>query len=323
MFYGRLIERVRALPGVETAALAQFALLTGGAEEHSDWHTRPDGPSIRASLNTVDAGYFETLHIPLVAGRGIDNTDGVGAPAAIVVNQTFARLLWPGENPIGNVVLHDGQRFEVVGVTRDGTYTQFGEQQKAFAFLSASQRYLPSQVLHVRVRPEAEVADVVAAIRTEVATLDPDLAVERAARLPTAVDLMLFPQQFAASLIGAFGALGLVLAGIGVFGVLSHNVAQRSRELGIRMVLGANAHSLLRRVLTRGVLLAAAGGAVGLAIAAALTPFLGGLLLGLSPLDPITFTSVPLVLTAVAILASYVPARRALRVDPMEALRQE
>lgn len=322
-FYAQLTERVRALPGVDAAALAQLAMLTGESEGHGNWRARPDEPSIHASLNTVDAAYFDALRVPLAAGRGIDETDVAGAPAAIVINQTLARQLWPDEHPIGRFVLWGDDPYEVVGVARDGKYASFGEPLRAFVFLSAAQRYMSKQVLHVRTRPGANAAAVITAIRNEVAALDADVAVERAMPLPTAVDFMLFPQRFAAWLIGVFGALGLALAGIGVYGVLAHNVAQRSRELGIRVALGADARSLLRIVMARGAVLGAAGGAIGLAGAAILTRFLGGLLHGVSPLDPITFMGVPLVLAAVALVASYVPARRVLRVDPMSALRQE
>lgn len=321
-FYAELIRRVRALPGVDVAALARLALLTGESQGRN-WHARRDGPPVNASLNTVDAGYFETLRIPLVVGRGIDEIDVRGAPNAIVINQTFARRLWPDENPIGKVVLNDDDRYEVVGVTRDGKYADFGEERKAFAFLSAAQRYSSKQVLHVRVRAGTPAAEVMAAIRNEVTALDANVALERATPLPAAVGLMLFPQRFAASLIAVFGVIGLVLGGIGVFGLLAQNVAQRSRELGIRMALGADTRSVLRLVLRQAAWIAVAGAAAGLTAAAALTRFLGGLLHGLSPLDPITFTSVPLVLGVVALMASYVPTRRALRVDPMDVLRQE
>jgi hypothetical protein len=278
---------------------------------------------MHAGVNTVDASYFETMRMRLIAGRGVDQRDVAGATPVIVINQTFANRLWPGENPIGRVVMRGDNRYEVIGVTRDGKYVTFGEEPTAFAFFSSAQRYASQQVLHVRTRPGVNVADMIAALRNEAAALNADVALERALPLPAAVGFSLFPQRFAAYLIGVFGLLGLVLAGIGIYGVLSHNVALRSREFGIRVALGAGARDVLGLVLGRGVLLAAIGAALGLATAAAITRFLQGFLYGISPLDPLTFVGVPLILGTVALLASYLPARRAVRVDPMVALRQE
>jgi len=322
-FYARLIERVQALPGVETAALAQLALLTGDSEGRTGWRPDPDTQPLRASVNAVDGSYFETLRVPLIAGRGIADRDIAGARPVLVVNQTFAERLWPGQNPIGREVLYQDTRYEVVGVSRDGKYALFGEEPTSFVFLSLGQRYASRQVLHIRTREGIEPTDVIQALRQEVAALDRDVAVERAIPLTAAVGSSLFPQRFAATLIGTFGVLGLVLAGLGVYGVLAHSVAQRTRELGIRVALGARSRDVLRLVLGRGALLAAAGTTAGLAVAAVVTRFLQGLLYGVSPLDPATFVGAAVVLGTVALLASYLPARRALCLDPTETLRQE
>jgi predicted permease len=322
-FYAQLIERVRALPAVESASLAGVALLTGGGEGVCGWGARADAESICVGLNTVGAAYFETLRIPLIAGRGFDARDVAGAPRVMVVNQTFANQLWPKTNPIGREVIQGADRYIVVGLTRDGTYVSFGEDPRAFIFLPAEQRYTASRVLHVRTRPGVPAGEMIAALRREVAALDADVALELAMPLPVAVDFMLFPQRFAAYLIGSFGAIGLILAGIGVYGVLTSNVAQRARELGIRIALGADTRRLLTLVVGQSALLATIGAVFGLISAAAVARLLRGFLFGISPLDPITFAAVPVLLGLVALFASYHPARRALTIDPMETLRQE
>jgi ABC-type antimicrobial peptide transport system permease subunit len=211
----------------------------------------------------------------------------------------------------------------VIGVTRNGTYVSFGEEPRAFAFLSVSQRYTPVQKLHVHTRAGVQAADMIAALRNEVASLDPDVALERPMPMSAAIGFMLFPQRFAAFVVGAFGLVGLCLAGVGVYGVLSQYVLQRWRELGIRVALGADTRKLLRLVLGRGAFLAVVGCAAGLLLASALTRLLQGFLYGINPLDPVTFAAVPVLLAAVALLATWFPARRALSVDPMQALRQE
>jgi predicted permease len=322
-FYTQLLDRVHALPGVESAAIAQVAMLTGESEVFGAWRAEPDGEAVAAGQNVVDGAYFETLRLDVVAGRGIAGTDVAGAPAVIVVNESFARRLWPGANPIGNVVLRADQPHEVVGVVRDGAFVEFGEAPSPFAFLASAQRYSPRQVLHVRMRPGQVPADLIAAIRAEVAALDADVAVEAAMPLSDAIGALLFPQRFAAILIGLFGLLGMLLAGIGVYGVLSHNVAQRTREFGIRIALGADTRMLLAMVLRRGAILAIAGAAAGLVVAALLTRFISSLLHGVSPLDAPAFVGVPILLCAIALIASYLPARRTLGVDPVDALRRE
>lgn len=322
-FYARYLEGVRALPAVESAALAEIALLTGESSVFSGWRLQLEGDELGAGQNVVDEHYFETLRVDLVAGRGIDSRDVAGAPGAVVVNEAFARRMWPGLDPVGRTVLRGSAPHQVVGVVRDGAYVEFGEAMQPFAFLAAAQRYSPRQVLHARLRPGASVAEVLHDLRTQVAALDADVAVEQAMPLSSAIAVLLFPQRFAAVVIGLFGLLGLFVAAIGVYGVLAHHVAQRTREFGIRIALGADAGRLLRMVLRRGAVLAVAGCAVGLVIAALVTRFIRGFLHGVDPLDAAAFAGVPLLLCAVALLASSLPARRALRADPIAALRRE
>jgi predicted permease len=321
-FYRQLTERVRALPGVQSAGLTDLALLAGSSHGE-DVETVSPGEAeprrLNLSMAVVDPGYFPTLRIPIVAGRAFTDADGPGSPHVVVVNQTLAGRLWPGENPLGKRLRKGPEEWEVVGVARDGKYVSVSEEPRAFAFFPFAQAYTPRMLLHVR----GGEAGLHEQIRREVRALDPNVAVENEAALSSVVGLTLLPQRVAAILVGVLGVLGLALAGIGVYGVLAYQVAQRTREFGIRLALGASARDVMRLVVGRGALLAAGGAAVGLLMAAGITRFLRGFLFGVSPLDPLTFAGVAATLAAVALLASYLPARRAVRVDPMQALRAD
>lgn len=323
LFYDRLVEQAGALPGVESVALAGLAMMTGESSTFGGWRLHPDSPGVSAAANRVDGRYFETMGIEVIAGRGIEPTDVEGAPEVIVVNESFARRFWPDESPIGKTILQSEVSHEVVGLTRDGSYAEFGTTTPPFIFLSSHQRYGAWQTLHLRTRPGAEPAELIARVRALVAAMDPDVAVVQAMPLTSAMAALLFPQRFAAALIGVFGLLGLFLAATGVYGVLAHHVVQRTREFGVRIALGAEPGGLLGMVLGRGALLTGIGAVVGLALAAAVTRLMASLLLGISPWDPVAFVGVPLVLAVVALVASGLPARRILRLDPIEALRQE
>jgi predicted permease len=321
-FYRQITERVRALPGVESAGLTDLALLAGSSHGEDVEAVIPGAAEprrVNVSMAVVDAGYFPTLRIPLAMGRAFTDADRPGSPRVVVVNQRLAGQLWPGENPLGKRLRKGSEEWEVVGVARDGKYVSVSEEPRAFAFFPFAQSYTPRMVLHVR----GDVAGLHELIRREVRALDPDVAVENQTALAAMVGLTLLPQRVAAILVGVLGVLRLALAGIGVYGVLAYQVAQRTREFGIRLALGASAHDVMRLVVGRGALLAAGGAAVGLLMAAGITRFLRSFLIGVSPLDPLTFAGVAAILAAVALLASYLPARRAVRVDPMQALRAD
>jgi predicted permease len=320
VFFASLLDRVRARPEVEAASFAQVVLLSGSSSIYSV-RAAPGEPAVGAGQNAVEAAYFETMRIPLLAGRGITDADRDGAARAAVINETLAGRLWPGADPLGRRYLQGSNEYEVVGVVRDGLYVSVGEEPEPFAFIAAAQHPSLQRVLHVRLRPGAGTAAAIAGLRTELAALDPDVALDDAMPMAAMVDRMLLPQRYAALLIGLFGVLGLILAGIGVYGVLAFHVAQRTRELGIRMALGAARSDVVRLVLGRTAVLAAAGIGIGLVLAAAVTRFLRGLLYGVGPLDPTTFIGVVLLLGAVALVASWLPARRAVRIAPTEALR--
>ena len=324
LFFDRLGDGVAAMAGVEAVALAGIVLLGGesyGTDVRSSDASGPDAPRTNALLNVVDTAYFGTMRMDFVAGRGFTNRDQTGSAPVVVINETLASRLWPGEDPIGRRLHADGDDYDVIGVLRDGKYQFMTEAPRAAAFFSFAQQFRARMALHVRTRQSA--GQTLAGITREVQSLDPNVAVEGGRELASAMQVTLFPQRFGAALTGVFGLVGLVLAALGVYGVLAVHVAQRRREFGIRIALGAAAGDVLRLVLGRGALLAMIGAVVGLVLAAGATRFVQSFLFGVDPLDPITFAVIPVLLVLVALIASFIPARRATRADPLETLRQE
>jgi predicted permease len=323
-FFSELVERVRSVTGVGSAALANTVLL-GPTYGRSSNDMRAVGadestPGVNSAYSIVEPGYLATLGIPIVMGRDFTEADAPGAPAAVIVNQTLADRLWPGESPIGRRVTGGGE-FEVVGVVRDGKYGYVGEPPTPYLFRASRQSPRSRMTLHVRSSLPA--AGVVPEVRSIVADLDPDVAMQGVQSLSSVVGLTLFPQRFAAWMVGAFGLTGLFFAVIGVYGLLHFNVARRTREVGIRIALGADPRRVFRDLLMYGARLAGVAVFVGLVMAVLLTRLLGDLMIGVTPLDPPTFLLVGLTLMSAAVVASALPAWRATRVDPSEALRTE
>jgi putative ABC transport system permease protein len=244
-----------------------------------------------------------------------------------IVNQTFARRFWKGETALGKRFSFTGPEvppdswIEVAGVVQDGKYFSLSEEQQPFVYTALKQS--GSNSLNLIVRTGADPKGVIAAIRREIMQLDANLPVYNVKTLTEHMNLPLFPARVAAALLGSFGLLALILAAIGIFGVMSYAVSQRTREIGIRMALGAGAREILKLVVGQGLLLTLIGVVAGLIIAFVGTQLLASLLYGVSAVDPVTFAVVTLLLAAVALLACYIPARRAMRVDPMVALRYE
>jgi predicted permease len=322
-FYARVLEQVRTLPGVEDIALARTLPLSGSRSGDAFKAVGSlDNDNKSASWNVVDPGFFSTLHVPFVAGAPFTDAARKNAQKVAVVNQLLADRLWPKQNPIGQR-LTQGVRdtFVVVGVTRNGKYAMVSEDPEGFVFLALAQK--PTLDLSLLVRTRSEAAATLSEIRDIVRDLDPNVALDNAIPFSKAISFSMFGYKMAALMIGILGGLGLVLAGVGVYGVLSAHVAQRSREFGIRVALGAEPRSVLALVLGPGAILVAGGALAGLGLAAILALFLRTFLFGISPIDPVTFATVPLVLCAVALLASYFPARRATRVDPIKVLRAD
>lgn len=322
-FYDALLERVRALPGAESATLARMIPLGLSFDQ-----TRvrlpddppPGEPGVPVGFNIVSEGYLETLRMPLLEGRTLTARDGEDE-RVILINRTFARRFWPDESPVGQRVQWGSQETTVVGVVPDGKYQSYTEEPTLFAYQPLAGSYSPEMWLHVRVR--GDVASLLGAIRREIRSLDPNVAPITVTTVEDVLGTSLFAQRLAAWLIGGFGLVGLVLAALGLCGLLSFVVAQRTREIGLRMALGAGSADVVRMVLGYGMKLLAVGAAVGVAVALVSTRLIGSLLHGVSPADPITLVVVVALLGAVVLLTAALPARRASRIEPMEALRYE
>ena len=331
-FERRLVERVRALPGVKAASLTDLMPLSlnySSSDVHVEGQQLGRGANAPISMvATVEQEYFKAMSIPLVAGRAFGGADKEDSTKVVIVNETLARRFFPGEDPARGAVgrrisfqSDEGPWLEIVGVARDGKYWTIGEAPQLFVYSPLSQSY--SQTATLVVRSEGDARPLAAAIRAEVARLDPSLPLFDVKTLDEHMGVSLFPARVAALLLGGFGLLALLLAAMGVYGVVSYSVAQRTREIGIRLALGARARDVLRLVAGRGMALVAAGLVAGLVVALVLTRFMEGVLYGVSATDSVTFTLVVFLLGFVALLACLVPARRATRVDPMVALRHE
>ncbi|HKG91157.1 MAG TPA: ABC transporter permease [Gemmatimonadaceae bacterium] len=327
-----LQTRAAALPGVESAAMAAMLPLGGGglgfgpiAVQGREAPRNPDGSagSFYADWNIVTPGYFKLMRMPLVKGRDFTDADGAGAPGVVIVNEAAARAWWGGEEALGKQIVVEDRPMTVVGIARDGKYRSLGEGPRPFAIAPYAQRYLTRAQLLVRSAGGGEELRHAAELRRLVRELAPELPVVDAQMLSAYVAAGLMPQRLALWVSGSFGAVGLLLAILGVYGVTAFAAARRTREFGVRVALGATRGDVTRLVLREGMVLSAAGIGVGTLAALAATRVLGSFLFGVAPADPPTFLAAGLLFTAVTLAASYVPARRAARVDAMVALRSE
>ncbi len=323
-FYAELEERARSLPGVTAVSLAEIVPLGLARQRRHievEGYAPREGEDMEFGVNTVGAGYFETMGIAVVQGRGFEPSDREGAAAVAVVNETFARRFWPGQDPIGKRFSSGrGGTREVVGVARDGKYWSLGEDPQPHYYEPFAQAYEADMVLLVR--SESDPRSILPALTREARAVDPELPVE-ANTMTEHLGFALLPQRLGAAVLGVFGAVAALLAAFGLYGVVSYVVSRRTAEIGIRMALGARAHDVRMLVVRRALALTLTGLGVGLAGALAATRALAAFLVDVSPTDPATLASVATLFTAVALLASWLPARRAAAVDPMRALRSE
>jgi putative ABC transport system permease protein len=331
-FYDTAQQRVRALPGVRSAAFVSDLPLTGSSDTLS-FHIvgKPDpapGKFFSCGFNMASAGYFATLGIPVKAGRELDQNDRPGMPPVIVINETAARTYWPGESPLGHQISMPGQSntsttLTVVGVVGDVHHVGLGVPPRPEIYLSTFQAQLLWPWSSVVVRTYGDPASLADTLKAALRGVDPTLAVQRINTLADVVSLSMVEPRVYTLLLGTFAALAVLLAAIGLYGLVAYGVSQRTHELGVRMALGATRLEIVRLVLREGLWLVIGGVALGLAGAFATTRLLVGLVKGSRPNDPLTFAAVTAVLLVAGLVASYVPARRAARVDSITALRVE
>ncbi len=329
-FCDQLLERARGLPGVESASLEDCPPLTMTVSSSAFWiEDRPysdaDDERVGVAFSTVSDKNFQTLNIPLLRGRDFTERDTPDAPGVAIVNKAFVERYWPGQDPLGKRVSRTGPEgpfFEVVGVVATIKHWLIGEEPRPYIYIPLSQRPATAFTT-LLLRTIGDPLALAAPIRTIVRELDENMALTNTSRLTDLISFVLLPARFAAAGFGLFGLLALVLASVGLYGVMSYAVSQRTREIGIRTTLGAQRRDIIRLVLSRGIRLTAIGLVIGLAISLAGTRLLSSLLYEIGTTDPLTFVGVSLLLTAVALLACYLPARRATKVDPMVALRCE
>ena len=326
-FQKRLLERVRALPGLESVALVDFLPLTLNADSSSIFvEGRPVAKVTEAPIAysyAVSPDYFRTMQTRVLKGREFDARDSKDAKPVAVVNRAFARQLMRDEDPIGKRfrTKMDGRPIEIVGVAEDGKYFSLTEVQKPAVWTPIEIWYSPNVSLVARTpgNPTAALGEIRQAVRD----LDPSVALYSVGTLAEQLDLALFPARLAAGALGAFGLLAAILAATGIYGTMAYAVSRRTREIGIRMAVGAGQGDVLEIVAKRALILIACGTTLGLGAAVVAGQLLGKVLYGVEPSSPFTYATVFAAILGIAAIACWVPARRAIRIDPLRALRQE
>lgn len=328
-FYKQLSERVRSLPGVRDAAISSYIPM---GYDNSGVNIFPEGQVIDDKSKTetafddmVQANYFRAAGTPVIQGREFTEADSALAPKVAIINDTFAKKIWPGQDPIGKTFRTEknGPPIQVVGLTRTGKYLFLYETPQLYAYFPIAQRY--NSAINLFVYTQSDPQQLVPAVRDQIRQLDAGLPVFAVTTMEAHVQYgkPLLPARLGAMLVGAFGLLGLVLASVGVYGVVSYSVSQRTQEIGIRTALGAQSSHVLRMVLRQGMSMALIGTAVGIILSFLLFRGLSSVLYGVKSTDLVTLTAVSAMLLAVAFAASYIPALRATHVDPVVALREQ
>jgi predicted permease len=334
VFARELIRRVRETPGVQAAALS--AVMPLGDRGIGLGGLAVPGVELRngrrffdVDWNVITPGYFATMKMALLTGRDFSDADREGTPSVVIVNETAARQWWPRQDALGKTLLQETGRpdapdavrtLTVVGVARDSKYRNLGEDPRPFVYVPIQQQYMSRTVIAAR---SAHGQRLAGQLRALLASMNPNLPIVQALTFDAYSQLGLLPQRIAASVAGSLGLVGVLLAAIGIYGVTAYMVSSRTREIGIRMALGAERASVVRMVLRQGLTLTMIGAAIGLAVAAAASRLLGSLLFGVGATDPLTFIGSTLLFFVVGAAACYVPARRATAIGAMDALRYD
>jgi predicted permease len=326
-FCRRLHDRLLQLPGITAASYDDSAPL---GFDGGNWETlevegyvpRPN-ENMKIYRDLVSPGFFDSMKIPLVEGRDFDWHDDAATQKVMIVNQEFAHRFLPNRNPIGHRVHGWGEWFTIVGVARDSKYHRVTENPQPYFYIPVRQIFQPEYGLTFHVRTSGSINEAILSVRREAAAIDPAITIFDAEPMTEYISASLFGAKITADLLSLLSGIGLLLAAMGLYGVMAYSVAQRTREFGVRVAMGARQIDILRLILSESGKLALFGTVLGLILAALSTRVVASQIYSVSPLDPLTFAGVGLALLVVAFSASYIPAYRAAKIDPMVALRYE
>ena len=325
IFHTQLLDRVRTLPGVESAALTRVIPFSynvfSSAPIEVDGYQPPPNEQPTVEYIEVTEDYFTTLGIPIVSGREFIRTDDENAPQLAIINETMAAKYWPGNDPVGQRLKVKDRWMQIVGIAKNSNYRSKTETPVPFFYVPLRQNFRVQNSLLIQTHETP--GAMMKALAREVHALDPNLAPLITERLQDQIDEISYSQRLAVTLVAIFGAMALFLAAIGLYAVVSYTVSQGTRELGLRMALGAGAKDLMRQVMSRGLLLTASGVAIGGVAAIMLTRLMGNMLYKISPHDPVAFGMAFAVITIASLAACFLPAWRATRIDPVQALREQ
>ena len=323
-FYAELLSRMEALPGVRSVGLARRVPMDFEGRSRTvrvPGYTPTPGESMSIQHNYVSSGYFETMGIPLLGGRGFIEEDSGPGEAAIIVNEAFAERFWPGVDALGRLVSVAGPDREVIAVVGNGKYRSLGEPPTPFMYLPWPQAFSSQMTLHIRASGDPEA--LVSPLRDEIRAIDSNMPVYNLRMLNNHLGIALLPARVGGITLALFGVLGTALATVGIYGVMSRTVSLRTREIGVRVSLGADPLEVTRLVILQGMRIVVLGLLVGMVGALLAERAVRGLLYSQTGIDPMTFVGVPMLLAVVALTAITLTARRAAAVDPMEVLRSE
>ncbi|HKO62401.1 MAG TPA: FtsX-like permease family protein, partial [Pyrinomonadaceae bacterium] len=323
-FYAAALEDLAAVPGVESVTLASALPVTPGGSrmELPPNATKPAvNQNVAIDIVTVAPRFFETTGLPLVGGREFRSIDTEKSTQVLIVNETMARKFWPNDDAVGRSFSDGQETFEVVGVARDTKYRNLRETQRMTMYRPLAQGYVPS--MNLVARTSVDHGTIASSIQRRLQAIEPTLAVYNIRTLEDHIGRAVYVERMQSITLSSLGLLALILTAIGIYGVVAYSVAQRTREIGIRIAVGAQRSDVFKMVVVKGLVLAAWGSAIGLVACYWLSRFISSQLYGVTPYDPVTLIAVAAILGVVALLASYIPARRATKVNPLVALRYE